>query len=109
MAFFRKIKAGLVKASFEEYVGGEGEIFFNVETGEFRLGDGLTPGGIIIATDTFLQLPDTPNSYANAAGKFLAVNSTEDSLEFVDAASGSSFKLVGSVNTAADLNSISIH
>ena len=101
MAFFRKIKAGLVKSNFEDYIGEEGQLFFNVETGVFGLGDGTTPGGQAIFA--FLQLPDTPSSYLGAAGKFIAVNATEDSLEFVDAASGSSFKLVGSVNTAADL------
>ena len=101
MAFFRKIKAGLVKSDIEEYVGEEGQLFFNIESGEFRLGDDVTVGGLPIFT--FLNLADAPNSYLGAAGKFLAVNATEDSLEFVDAASGSSFKLVGSVDTAADL------
>ncbi len=46
MAFFRKIKAGLVKDDIDNFVGEEGNIFFNVETGEFRLSDGITPGGI---------------------------------------------------------------
>lgn len=35
---------------------------------------------------TFLSLTDTPLSYATFAGKFLAVNATEDALEFMDAA-----------------------
>jgi len=48
MAFFRKIKAGLVKSDIEEFVGEEGNIFFNIETGELRLSDGVTPGGISI-------------------------------------------------------------
>jgi len=48
MAFFRKIKAGLVKSEFEEYIGEEGQLFFNVETGELRLGDESTPGGISV-------------------------------------------------------------
>lgn len=46
MAYFRKIKAGLVKDDIENFVGEEGNIFFNVETGELRLSDGTTPGGI---------------------------------------------------------------
>lgn len=46
MAFLRKIKAGLVKNDIEEFVGEEGNIFFNTETGELRLSDGVTPGGI---------------------------------------------------------------
>ena len=46
MAFFRKVQAGLVKSDIEEYVGNTGNLFFDVETGSFRLSDGVTPGGI---------------------------------------------------------------
>ena len=34
MAFFRKIKAGLVKDPITEFVGEVGNLFFNIETGE---------------------------------------------------------------------------
>lgn len=44
--WFRKVKAGLVKAEITEFVGEEGNIFFNVATGELRLSDGVTPGGL---------------------------------------------------------------
>jgi hypothetical protein len=50
MTFFRKIKAGLVKDDIARFVGEEGNIFFNVETGELRLSDGITPGGIPISS-----------------------------------------------------------
>ena len=50
MAFFRKIKAGLVQNEISEFIGEEGNIFFNVETGEFRLSDGITPGGLPLST-----------------------------------------------------------
>lgn len=46
MAFFRKVQAGLVKSDIEAYVGQVGNLFFNIETGELRLSDGVTPGGI---------------------------------------------------------------
>ena len=46
MAWFRKVKAGLVKAELEDYVGEYGHIFYNNDTGECRLSDGVTPGGI---------------------------------------------------------------
>lgn len=46
MAYFRKIVAGLVKNDIDLYVGEVGNIFFDVETGDFRLSDGVTPGGI---------------------------------------------------------------
>lgn len=48
MAFFRKIKAGLVKDEITDFIGEIGNIFFNVETGELRLSDGVTPGGLPI-------------------------------------------------------------
>jgi hypothetical protein len=48
MAFLRKIKAGLVKTDIETFIGEEGNIFFNVETGELRLSDGQTEGGLSI-------------------------------------------------------------
>jgi len=49
MAFFRKVVAGLVKAEIDEFVGEEGNLFFDIETGGLRLSDGQTPGGISIA------------------------------------------------------------
>ena len=48
MAHFRKIKAGLVKSEITNYVGERGNIFFDVETGELRLSDGVTPFGLPI-------------------------------------------------------------
>jgi hypothetical protein len=48
VAFFRKIKAGLVKDEITNFVGEIGNIFFNIETGELRLSDGVTPGGLPI-------------------------------------------------------------
>lgn len=44
-AWFRKLKAGLVKSDINDYVGTDGEMFFNTVTGEFRISDGVTPGG----------------------------------------------------------------
>lgn len=49
MAFFRKIKAGLVKSNIETFVGEEGNLFFDVESGELRLSDGQTLGGIPVS------------------------------------------------------------
>lgn len=36
------------------------------------------------ATDTFLELTDTPSSYSGQAGKIVAVNGAENALEFVN-------------------------
>lgn len=46
--WFRKVKAGLVKSEITAFVGEEGNIFFNIATGELRLSDGVTPGGLPI-------------------------------------------------------------
>ena len=46
MAFIRKIKAGLVKQERIEFVGEDGNIFFDIDNGAFYLSDGVTPGGI---------------------------------------------------------------
>lgn len=48
MAWFRKVSAGLVKSEISEFVGEIGNVFFNIETGQFYLSDGVTPGGIPI-------------------------------------------------------------
>lgn len=89
MADLRKIVAGLVKFDVTQFIGEEGNIFFNVETGELRLSDGVTPGGLPISVVDFLRLLDTPNSYSNQAGKIVAVKSAEDGLEFIDPPAGS--------------------
>lgn len=46
MAWFRKVKAGLVKSEITDYVGEYGHIFYNNDTGECRLSDGVTPFGL---------------------------------------------------------------
>lgn len=48
MAFIRKIKAGLVKQERIEFVGEDGNIFFDIDDGSFYLSDGVTPGGILL-------------------------------------------------------------
>lgn len=52
MAHFRKIKAGLVNADINQHIGEVGNIFFDIVTGEFRLSDGHTPGGIPLSGGT---------------------------------------------------------
>lgn len=50
MADIRKIKAGLVKLDRTEFVGEEGNLFFDIETGQIFLSDGVTPGGFPISS-----------------------------------------------------------
>jgi len=87
----RKIKAGLVKISVNDFVGEDGNVFFDIEDGVMRLSDGATPGGIPLSSggaeggaSTFRQLLDTPGSFANNGGTFLKVNPQASALEFVD-------------------------
>jgi hypothetical protein len=57
VSWFRKVKAGLVKSEITEFVGEIGNVFFNIDTGEFRLSDGVTPGGIPIMGGSGGPLP----------------------------------------------------
>jgi hypothetical protein len=46
---FRKIKAGLVNADIEQFIGEVGNLFFDIETGILRLSNGVTPGGNVVS------------------------------------------------------------
>jgi hypothetical protein len=87
----RKIKAGLVKISVNDFVGEDGNIFFDIDDGVMRLSDGATPGGIPLSSggseggaSTFRQLLDTPGSFSGHGGKYLKVNAQASAIEFVD-------------------------
>lgn len=45
---FRKIKAGLVNSDIDQFIGEVGNLFFDIDTGELRLSDGITPGGVAV-------------------------------------------------------------
>jgi hypothetical protein len=47
---FRKIKAGLVNADIDVFVGEVGNLFFDISDGVLRLSDGETPGGVPLST-----------------------------------------------------------
>jgi hypothetical protein len=91
VSFTRKIKAGLVKISVNDFVGEDGNIFFDIDEGVLRISDGVTPGGIPLAlgggeggASTFRQLLDTPSSFSGAGSTFVKVNAQASALEFVD-------------------------
>jgi len=42
----RKLVSAYLKYDFDTYVGHKGEIFLNLDTGEFRISDGVSPGGL---------------------------------------------------------------
>jgi hypothetical protein len=46
---FRKIEAGLVHAPVDEFIGKTGTIFYDNSLGDFRISDGVTPGGIALS------------------------------------------------------------
>jgi hypothetical protein len=91
LASIRKIKAGLVnKTTINTFIGEVGNIFFNPDTGELRLSDGITPGGIPLGggggggATIFRQLFDTPSTYLGSEGYFVKVKQDASGLEFVD-------------------------
>jgi hypothetical protein len=51
----QKIKSGRVLSpEVTEYIGNKGQIFFDEDTGELRLSDGITPGGIPLTSNSGL-------------------------------------------------------
>ena len=92
MGLVRKIKAGLVKISVNDFIGEDGNIFFDIDDGVMRLSDGITPGGIPLSAGgggeggavTFRQLLDTPSSFSGTGGNFVKVNPQASALEFVN-------------------------
>jgi hypothetical protein len=46
---FRKIEAGLVHADVDEFIGKTGTIFYDNNLGDFRISDGVTPGGVALS------------------------------------------------------------
>ena len=91
MGQVRKIKAGLVKVQVTDFVGEDGNVFFDIEDGVMRLSDGATPGGIPLSSgggeggaSTFRQLLDTPSSFSGAGGKYVKINAQASAIEFVD-------------------------
>jgi len=90
MNFTRKIKAGLVKIDLNLFIGEYGTIFYNEDTGDLRLSDGVTPGGIPLGAGggggatIFRQLFDTPSSYLGSEGFFVKVKQDATGLEFVN-------------------------
>jgi len=45
----QKIKSGrITTVDLDNYIGNEGQLFYDEDTGELRLSDGLTPGGVSI-------------------------------------------------------------
>ena len=46
---FRKIEAGLVQSSIDNFIGKKGTIFYDNDDGALRLSDGQTPGGNLLS------------------------------------------------------------
>jgi hypothetical protein len=104
MGLTRKIKAGLVKVPVNDFIGEDGNVFFDIDDGVMRLSDGTTPGGIPLSSagaeggaSTFRQLLDTPSSFAGSAGTFLKINAQASAIEFatVDLFDGQYSSLTG--------------
>jgi len=79
MGYVRKIKAGLVKTALEDFVGADpGIIFYDNTTGEFRISDGITPGGhpIVGANNTNLTSFSVNQEAADGYGALAYDNTT---------------------------------
>lgn len=50
MAYTKKIKAGLVPVSTEEFIGDAGTLFYDPDVGDLYLSDGVTPGGTLLSS-----------------------------------------------------------
>jgi len=80
VAFLRKIKAGLVKFPVDQYVGEEGHLFYNEETGALFISDGQSVGGIPITgtgtgpTDTDGLTEGSSNLYYTQARVFADID-----------------------------------
>ena len=115
MGLTRKIKAGLVKVSVNDFVGEDGNVFFDIDDGIMRLSDGSTPGGVPLSggggeggASTFRQLLDTPSSFSGNGGTFLKINAQASAIEFatVNLFDGQYSSLTGTP-TLFDPNSVS--
>lgn len=74
---------------------GSSALYFLDDQGlETQLGSGS-------GTSAFLGLTDAPHSYAGQVGKLVAVNGTEDALEFVDASTGAVTTVFGRAGDVA--------
>ena len=73
---------------------------------QILFGDSSGGGG---GSSTFIGLTDTPVSYAGKQGKVLAVNATENGVEFITASGGGGVPIVDTVNVFADLPNATLH
>ncbi len=79
----QKIKSGrIITVQANTYVGDKGVIFYDEDTPELRLSDGVTPGGILIATGSTGTVSDTFKTIAVSSQSNL-VASGVDTLTFV--------------------------
>ncbi|MGZ9097013.1 MAG: tail fiber domain-containing protein [Micavibrio sp.] len=61
-----------------------GGVRYNSATGKLQLCDGLAWADVGSDIDTFLDLTDTPASYAGSASQYVRVNAATNALEFTD-------------------------
>jgi hypothetical protein len=73
MALTRKIASGGTVANFSTYVGEKGHLFYNSDTGDLRISDGVTPGGNSLAL-TSTQIGDLSVNGASIS----TINANED-------------------------------
>jgi hypothetical protein len=99
VAFFRKIKAGLVKNDIESFIGEEGNLFFNIETGELRLSDGSTPGGNPIGGNSVTTISNIEPVEPTNGTIWYNPDNNELSIYYDDGASPDWFSVAGGDGT----------
>jgi hypothetical protein len=73
---FRKIEAGLVQSSVDNFIGRRGTLFYDNSTGILRLSDGSTPGGTIVSGGGGSPGPTGPTGATGPAGPQGATGAT---------------------------------
>jgi len=90
---FRKIEAGLVQSSVNNFIGKKGTIFYDNDDGALRLSDGQTPGGNLLIggqdliSPTFTYAGGLLTSIAYASGQtktFTYTNGILTRLDYVN-------------------------
>lgn len=56
MSFYKVWASRKPKGTAANYIAGKGDLFYDDDDNQLRMGDGVTPGGVAITTDTNIDL-----------------------------------------------------
>ena len=105
MTHIRKIKAGGVNTSWDNFVGEIGTLFYDQTLGNLRLSDGHTPGGIPISVDTTIAAATTSTlGGVKVDGTTIIINSSTGVISAVGGGGGNTGNFIFSNNNLYNLN-----